>query len=206
MRARLASRRCVVECALTPEEGQAFFEVTKDAHRPFVVETRRGTNRRGRYRLLRRCHARSLERHRGRGRDTDRERRSHARIRERRGRAAHLGKRGQALYSRDERGASVTALPSARPDVSWRDGQLAFYGDTLSAVVVDLNRYAPEHIQLADTHVGDLQYTGTVFPERVNDWLASLPQIFAVHVERREHGRLIVPRNVDPTAAASSAR
>jgi ferric-dicitrate binding protein FerR (iron transport regulator) len=64
-----------------------------------------------------------------------------------------------------------------------------------------LNRYAVDHIELADQAVGDLQYTGTVFvfPESVNDWLVSLPSIFPVRVERREHSWLILSRGDTPT-------
>jgi len=99
--------------------------------------------------------------------------------------------------------ASVTALPSTTSDPSWRDGRLAYYGDPLSAVIADLNRYTQDPIELEDARLGDLQYTGTVFPENANDWLNSLPQIFPIRVERRGHGWLITRRNTESTTSAS---
>jgi hypothetical protein len=50
-----------------------------------------------------------------------------------------------------------------------------------------------------------LQYTGTVFPESVNDWLVSLPNIFPVRVEHREHGWLILSRAATPTTTTTGA-
>jgi ferric-dicitrate binding protein FerR (iron transport regulator) len=75
----------------------------------------------------------------------------------------------------------------------------------LSAVITDLNRYAVDPIELADQRLGDLQYTGTVFSESVNDWLASPPNIFPVRVERREHGWLILSLGARPTTTTSAA-
>ena len=206
-RTRVSYRYSAGTRALTLDEGQAFFEVTKDARRPFVVDTRRG-------RIIAVGTAFSVDVMPDRLNVTVAE--GTVRI-ENAAEPTHAPRdstvtptifvtAGRRYIAAATTGATVTALPSAAPDVSWRDGRLAYYGDPLSAVIADLNRYAPDPIELADSHLGSLQYTGTVFPESVNDWLASLPNIFPVRIERRDRTWLIVSRNTDPTAATSTAR
>jgi transmembrane sensor len=205
---RVSYRYSAATRALRLDTGQAFFEVTKDAHRPFVVDTRRG-------RIVAVGTAFSIDVASDRLNVTVAEgtvRIENAELPQKpRGSAVgrsimvSAGRR----YIAATNGASVTTLPSATPDVSWRDGRLVYYGDPLSAVITDLNRYAVDRIELADQTLRDLQYTGTVFPESVNDWLVSLPNIFPVRVERREHGWLILSRGATPaittTAAAATA-
>jgi transmembrane sensor len=202
-RTRVSYRYSAATRALRLDTGQAFFEVTKDAHRPFVVDTRRG-------RIVAVGTAFSVDVASDRLNVTVAEgtvRIENAELPHMPGGSAvapimvSAGRR----YIVATHGASVTTLPSATPDVSWRDGRLVYYGDPLSAVITDLNRYAVDHIELADQTLGDLQYTGTVFPESVNDWLASLPNIFPVLVERRGHGWLIVSRGATPTATTTAA-
>jgi transmembrane sensor len=201
---RVSYRYSAATRALSLDTGQAFFEVTKDAHRPFVVDTRHG-------RIVAVGTAFSVDVASDRLNVTVAE--GTVRIEN-----AELPQKptGYAVahpimvgagrrYVAAKNGASVTALPSATPDVSWRDGRLAYYGDPLSAVIADLNRYAVDPIELADPRLGDLQYSGTVFPESVNDWLVSLPNIFPVRVERREHGWLILSRGDTPSTTTSAA-
>jgi transmembrane sensor len=201
---RVSYRYSAATRALRLDTGQAFFEVTKEAHRPFVVDTRRG-------RIVAVGTAFSVNLASDRLNVTVAEgtvRIENAELSQKpSGSAAadpvmvSAGRR----YIAATNGASVTTLPSATPDVSWRDGRLVYYGDPLSAVITDLNRYAVDRIELADQTLGDLQYTGTVFPKGVNDWLVSLPNIFPVRVERRKHGWLILSRSATPTTATTAA-
>ena len=200
---RVSYRYSAATRALRLDTGQAFFEVTKDAHRPFVVDTRRG-------RIVAVGTAFSVDVASDRLNVTVTDgtvQIENAELPQRPGGSvvAHpiLVSAGRR-YIAATNGASVTTLPSATPDVSWRDGRLVYYGDPLSAVITDLNRYTVDHIELADQTLGDLQYTGTVFPESVNDWLTSLPNIFPVLVERREHGWLILSRGAGPTATTTA--
>jgi transmembrane sensor len=185
--------------ALTLDEGQAFFEVKKAPDRPFVVETGRG-------RIVAVGTAFSVDVMPDRLNVTVAE----GTVRIETGqqapardisvaRAAVVVTAGRRYVSASS-GAQVDALPASAPPVSWREGRLAYYGDPLSAVVTDLNRYAPDRIEIADPELGDLQYTGTVFPEHVSDWLTSLPNAFPVRVERRAHGWLIVRRSASPAS------
>lgn len=197
---RVSYRYNAATRSLRLDTGQAFFEVTKDADRPFVVDTRRG-------RIVAVGTSFSVDVASDRLNVTVAEgtvQIENAELPEKPGGSAvahPIMVSAGFRYIAARNGTSVTMLPSATPDVSWRDGRLVYYGDPLSAVITDLNRYAVDHIELADQAVGDLQYTGTVFvfPESVNDWLVSLPSIFPVRVERREHSWLILSRGDTPT-------
>jgi transmembrane sensor len=199
-RTRVSYRYSAGTRAFILDEGQAFFEVAKDAHRPFVIDTGHG-------RIIAVGTAFSVDVMADRLNVTVAE--GTVRIENAQPSGPTLAPpifvtAGRRYVAAASTGAAVTALPAVAPEVSWRDGRLAYYGDPLNAVVADLNRYAPDPIEL-DASVGDLQYTGTVFTESLNDWLTSLPTIFPVRVERRERGWLIVRRTSEPIAAASSA-
>jgi transmembrane sensor len=195
---RVSYRYSAATRALRLDTGQAFFEVAKEAHRPFLVDTHRG-------RIVAVGTAFSVDVASDRLNVTVAEgtvRIENPQLPQKLSGSAvarpilvSAGRR----YIADTNGASVTTLPSATSDAAWRDGRLIYYGDPLSAVITDLNRYAVDHIEFADRAVGDLQYTGTVFPDGINDWLVSLPNIFPVSVERREHGWLIRSRSATPT-------
>jgi transmembrane sensor len=203
-RTRVTYRYSAERRAITLNEGQAFFEVTRDLHRPFVVETGRAT-------ILAVGTAFSVDATPNRLNVTV----SGGTVRIDAATAPQItvDTVGPAVlvtagrrYVSTSNITSVTSLPSATNEVSWRDGRLAYYGDPLSAVIADLNRYTPDRIELVEPQLGELQYTGTVFPESATDWLASLPQIFPVRIEHTERGWLIAPRATEPAAAASSAR
>jgi transmembrane sensor len=201
---RVSFRYSAATRALRLDTGQAFFEVTKDAHRPFVVDTGRG-------RIVAVGTAFSVDIASDRLNVTVAEGTVRIENTELSQKPTGSAVADSIMVSAGRRyivatnGASVTTLPSATPDVSWRDGRLVYYGDPLSAVITDLNRYAADRIELADQTLGELQYTGTVFPKSVNDWLVSLPNIFPVRVERREHGWLILSRGATPTITTTAA-
>lgn len=90
-------------------------------------------------------------------------------------------------YVSASNGAEISTLPPAGARASWREGRRAYYDEPLSAVIADLNRYSSDRIELTDPALKDLQYTGTVFPEDLGDWLMSLPGAFPVQVQRRGH-------------------
>jgi transmembrane sensor len=206
---RVSYRYSAATRALRLDTGEAFFEVTKDAHRPFVVDTGRG-------RIVAVGTAFSVNVATDRLNVTVAEGTVRIENDELWQKPSGSAVADSIMVSAGRRyiaatnGTSVTTLPSTTPDVSWRDGRLVYYGDPLSAVITDVNRYAVDRIELADQTLGDLQYTGTVFPETVNDWLASLPSIFPVRVERHKHGWLILSRGdrqttPTPVAAATTS-
>jgi len=77
---------------------------------------------------------------------------------------------------------------------SWRDGKLQFQGDPLEDVAGVVNRYGATKIVVAPA-LRQIQFTGTVSPKHVRDWLKALEQIYAVEiVDQGANGVLIRSR------------
>lgn len=79
----------------------------------------------------------------------------------------------------------VTPVAVADPTdaLAWREGRLKYRGESLRYVVDDVNRYAKRPITLADEAAGQVSFTGTVFERSIDSWLAGLEQVFPVEVE-----------------------
>ena len=68
--------------------------------------------------------------------------------------------------------------------IAWRAGRLSYRGEALRYVIEDVNRYADRPIMLADDAAGNVLFTGTVFQESVATWLTGLEQAFPVVIEK----------------------
>ena len=75
---------------------------------------------------------------------------------------------------------------------AWRRGQLRFEGEPLRVVVASLNRYTPREIVVSDPSLQDLQFTGSVFDDSVDDWLQGIQVIFPVTVDRTDPRRVVI--------------
>lgn len=64
------------------------------------------------------------------------------------------------------------------------DGALSFVDEPLSTVVADVNRYAPFSIVITDPALAQRVFTGTVYQDRIDDWLLALEEVFPVSVVR----------------------
>jgi transmembrane sensor len=58
-------------------------------------------------------------------------------------------------------------------------------------VVQDVNRYTNRKIEFADPSIGELLFTGTVFVDQLDGWLAALPGAFPLKVVERGSYRLL---------------
>ncbi len=195
-------RRVVVE------SGEAYFEVAHDRTRPFMVQAggltvtavgtafnvRRGDERvvvtvaEGRVRLA------SNEQLEVRT-DTTRgsTKRAHAK-------PVEAGAGEQATFSAQD-GRIDLALADPSVATSWRDGVLKFVHEPLDEVVSDLNRYSTRKIVLGDPALARLRYTGTVFGNRLEDWLNAVESVFPVQVTYEGPDRIVlVPRKQSPAA------
>jgi transmembrane sensor len=68
---------------------------------------------------------------------------------------------------------------------SWRDGKLQFVGEPLEDVAAVVNRYGAAHITVAPA-LQQVRFTGTVLPKNVDEWLKALEQIYAVKVDDQD--------------------
>jgi len=65
---------------------------------------------------------------------------------------------------------------------AWRQHRLEFVNEPLSAVLANVNRYSHQPIQLADPQLGKLMFTGTVNTTTIDSWVGALPHVFPVQV------------------------
>jgi transmembrane sensor len=76
--------------------------------------------------------------------------------------------------------------------LAWREGRLEYIETPLEDVVADLNRYSSREIQIENTAITGLRFTGTVFTNNVDSWLLSLPRALPVRVDYPASGPVLV--------------
>lgn len=84
----------------------------------------------------------------------------------------------------------VTSVDPARA-LAWRQGRLEFIDQPLSEVVIEVNRYAPRPVEIADEQAAALAYTGTVLTRATDEWLMALPANFPVRLIN-DNGRIVI--------------
>lgn len=160
-------------------EGAAFFSVQRDEARPFVVQARGvevtvlGTRF-------------GVEIDGGRGVVVQVE---SGRVRvDAEGRHAELGA-GQSLRIVDgERVLTSVAHPAA-----WRQGELLFDAVPLAEAVGRMARYTQTELRVAPS-AARLPISGKVRVAEAQSWLASLPSVLPVRVDRRQDGSIDIAR------------
>ncbi len=192
--------------------GQAFFEVAKDAHRPFVVEAR---NRRfiavgtafdvrldgsevkvtmveGTVRVERAPQsARSLNDSAGAGP------RSSVRVpREIGPRDVVVPEPAMTITSGEELTAGAQPedrIQAADPErsTSWRRGQVIFEDTRLADAIAELNRYSETKIQLADPGLAELRLSGAFATGRPTVFVNAITGYFPIRVLRSDE-RVVV--------------
>ncbi len=75
---------------------------------------------------------------------------------------------------------------------TWRRGHLRFEGEPLRVVVASLNRYSEREIVIGDPVLQDLQFTGSVFDDSVDDWLQGIQVVFPVTVDETDPRRVVI--------------
>jgi transmembrane sensor len=169
---RVSTRFSESQRLIVVESGEAFFDVAKDTSRPFVVKagsvavTAIGTAfnvRRGAERVV---------------------------VTVTEGRVGVVAERRQPVqveagqqisYSHAEHRLAVAPVDSTLA-TSWQQGVFKYVREPLTDVIADLNRYRTRRIVVADETLGQERYTGTVFGNRMDDWLEALQSAFAVRV------------------------
>jgi transmembrane sensor len=75
---------------------------------------------------------------------------------------------------------------------SWRHGRLKFQNAPLSAVIATINRYSKRDIVIADPEIGNMRFTGTVFENRISDWLIATEEVFSLRQTENKRGRVLL--------------
>lgn len=80
---------------------------------------------------------------------------------------------------------------------SWMHGHLAYIGEPLESVIADVNRYHDTELIIGDQATRDLIFTGTIFADDIQDWLAGLESVFPLRMVPVEgHGILLIQSSI----------
>lgn len=167
--------------------GEAYFEVIHEADRPFRV-----TAGDSRVRVL------------GTGFDVHRESDGLS-VAVRHGKVAlqaQLGVSGEQTLTAGDRARLSSGAGEAQVDrvpvasiAAWRDGMLAFRNQPLGALVDELSQYRAAPIRLGDERLANKPISGNVRLAHPDDFLAALPVLLDVRVQRKAEGSaVILPR------------
>jgi ferric-dicitrate binding protein FerR (iron transport regulator) len=105
---------------------------------------------------------------------------------------------GERLVLGDALAQSDQAQSGA--ELAWANGQIQFVDAPLSQVVLTVSRYARGRIMIDDPRVADLTYSGTVFRNRVDEWVMALPTIFPVRTVALSDGSVALVSGTEARA------
>ncbi|MET0533731.1 MAG: FecR domain-containing protein [Steroidobacter sp.] len=77
-------------------------------------------------------------------------------------------------------------------ELSWRQGNLIFRGETLSAAIAEVSRYTPVRFEIADERLKELRIGGLFKAGDVDGLLATLKQNFNIDSERPDAERVLL--------------
>lgn len=90
----------------------------------------------------------------------------------------------QVVYSADG-GLEGPHPVNADLAMSWREGSVVYQGETLAAVIEDLNRYSRVPLRLEDASMGKLLVTGRWDSASIDSWIEGLARALHLQVVRR---------------------
>jgi len=188
------------------DQGEAFFEVVRDATRPFVVSAgskrviavgtkfsvrRIGSDIRvfvaeGKVRVEDDSRASSFRLSRAPSISSPAQKEPHpqplytdagnAEVLVAAGGIAHTGDAGIVVQENVE--------PQVEDHLSWRAGYLIFRETPLADAVAEFNRYNDEKIVIRDQHVAQIRFSGKIKPTSADAFLRLLEEAFPVRAER----------------------
>ncbi|WP_129779514.1 FecR family protein [Peristeroidobacter soli] len=101
----------------------------------------------------------------------------------------------QATYDpASNRLSVVTRGQDAQRALAWREQKLEFSDDPLDAVIANVNRYSPRHIEVRNVDLHQHFYTGTFQPDRLDEWLIAIERSFPVSIRVSNEAVVIEPR------------
>ena len=117
----------------------------------------------------------------------------------------HVSRGEQLTFDGRARSRELSEIQLSHVDPAqsapWRDGWLVYRNEALRDVIADVERYTDTEVTVADAVPRDLRFTGAVFKDSVVEWVKALPEVFPVAIETRgNHLEVVVsPRSVTAT-------
>jgi transmembrane sensor len=198
---RIVTHYSKLQRSVDIDAGEAFFQVKKDPGRPFVVQA-------GPLRVIAVGTAFSVRRALDRTIVTVSE--GVVRIEPNDGDSSDpsgagpqmdkVRKDGTSRQIKAAAGDQVTFIAASNrltvdrvdPKASWpfQEGVLRFVDEPLKNVVAEINRHRTQPIILTDAPLADQLYTGTVYQDRIDDWLGALQRVFPVRITKEPNGEV----------------
>jgi transmembrane sensor len=101
----------------------------------------------------------------------------------------------QVTYFNRQHSLTMTHIDPIEATNNRRAGRLEFVNEPLSNVVAEVNRLSPRQITLADQQLKTLVFTGTLRSDAIEDWLKGLGEVFPVEVvDQGDRGILVIKR------------
>jgi transmembrane sensor len=101
----------------------------------------------------------------------------------------------QVTWDTPESKDPVVAVVDPATVLGWREGQLSYNDEPLSAVIADFNRYSERPASITDGGVKNMRFSGVLLTSATREWLHSLPAEFPVQVEPRGGIDVVEPRS-----------
>jgi transmembrane sensor len=189
---------------LVLEGGEAFFEVTKDLERPFLVQAGEVTIRavgtefnvrlvmdqtivavtEGAVDVVQSLRADDRQPRQAATRDTTEAIRLVA------GEQVSIGPTADTVSVKQVESKAVNG---------WREGRLEFVDEPLGMVIGTINRYSHREVVITDKAVNELRFTGTVSQEHIDEWLSALSEIFPVDVHHVGNETVLISQRAIPS-------
>ena len=158
-------------------EGEAFFEVAKDANKPFIIETSRSTTT-----ILGTSFNMRAYKDESKevismitGKVDFLSKASNESVKVEAGREASLSEKGKISLSKYE---NINFL-------AWKTHQLTFKDDNLAVVISDIERYFNVSIQIESQELKNYKFTGTFMHPALNDILETLSAALELEIQRQ---------------------
>jgi transmembrane sensor len=102
----------------------------------------------------------------------------------------------QLTFTAKEAIKSLAITESATPGerARWREGVLVYRDEPLRDVVLDVARYSDKQLELAGDEIGNLHYSGVVYKAAIDEWTSALPESFPVKIVTEGNREIILAR------------
>ena len=99
-----------------------------------------------------------------------------------------------ALYNEEAAAIEDLGAEQIRRMLAWREGMLAFQGETLEEVVREVSRYTPTAIRIGDPAIGKLRIGGYFQTGETEDLLLALERGLGINATRLPSGEIYLSR------------
>lgn len=98
---------------------------------------------------------------------------------------------GEALVVKDDAPALKSKADLTKVS-SWRQGQVVFDNDTLETAVAEVNRYSPLRIELGDARLGGLRVSGVFKAGNSESFVETVTGHYPIQVAARDASRIVL--------------